>query len=200
MRRLLTQATLPAGLTFHQPVGSCGERKNGLLKKKPIHRFLGKKNPHSPVYLPEVKGFKDESAFKLFFEEREKKNKRFIVHLFWCILCILGISKPTLAPGGLDPALFLMLGYLMAIWSRLSRYLSTPCPLDAAPPPICFLSCSGSLEISVGSPKHLSFDLSTTWRNKQQHTRAKAGFWMGSFLMGQWALAGCSWGVKGGAD
>lgn len=84
-------------------------------------------------------------------------EKNCIVYLLWCILCILDIptgrTKPTLAPGGLDPALFLMLGYLMAIWSHLSRYWLPVCPLDIAPPPIYFLSCSGFLAILVGSPK-----------------------------------------------
>lgn len=71
---------------------------------------------------------------------------------FWCILYILGILKTTLAPGALDPARFLMLDYLMAIWSHLLRYFPASYQLDIALAPFYFLSFFGSLDILWVSP------------------------------------------------
>lgn len=71
---------------------------------------------------------------------------------FCCIVCILGILKTTLAPDALDPARFLMLDYLMAIWSHLLRYFPASYRRDFALPPFYFLSFSGSLDILLVSP------------------------------------------------
>lgn len=137
-------------------------RKKRQTSKEKVHSQVSAVSENTLIHLPNIlsrrvsKSSLPQLQFFFFFFKRIDKalwKESFFVYLFWCILCILGISKTTLAPGGLDPALFLMLGYLMAIWSHLSRYLLPSCPLDIAPPPIYFLSCSGSLEILVGSPK-----------------------------------------------
>lgn len=165
MRWMLTHTKLPAGLIFHCPVIACGEIKARIIEKKFGHGFQQcLKIPSVIIILsrkvlkisqPQLKVSEGQEGYWRTDEPLWEENCT--VYLLWCILCILDIptgrTKPTLAPGGLDPALFLMLGYLMAIWSHLSRYWLPVCPLDIAPPPIYFLSCSGFLAILVGSPK-----------------------------------------------
>lgn len=114
--------------------------------------------------------------------------------MHFCILDISTVpSKQTQAPGGLGPALFLMLGCLMAIWSHLLRYWFPAGVLHIASSPIYFLSGSGFLTILVGSlrPSQFLFILCQPKTNNICMLR-----WIvETFLSSQWALAVSNWDI-----